>query len=341
MPGTLKLESLQILRAIAALAVVLFHLGIGWDINFGLAQTNPFEVGANGVDMFFVISGFIICYASVGTQSSIEFLKKRAFRILPLYYALTLGLFLIAIITPQLLNSTEANVWHLIKSFTFIPYENSGGLVQPILFLGWTLNFEMFFYLLFALCIRLHHREIVVTLIVMAIAALGYFIHFGHVVPDFFSRSIILNFAWGVGVFLIYQHRPYWIEKLYGVWIPAALFILAQFFWDIPISAEFAIGVPTALILASLLPAKQIEGPIGKVGNMVGDASYSLYLIHPYIIQFCFILVVPVLGGSMAVIVGMSVASFVLSIIASIMLFKIIEKPSNMLLRQWFLAKTT
>lgn len=340
MAGTLKLESLQILRAVAALAVVLFHLGVGWNINFGLAQTNPFEVGANGVDMFFVISGFIICYASVGTHSSIEFLKKRAFRILPLYYALTLGLFLVAMIAPQLLNSTEANVWHLIKSFTFMPYENSGGLVQPILFLGWTLNFEMFFYLLFALCIQLRHREIAVASIVILIAILGYFVDFGHVVPDFFSRSIILNFAWGVGVFLIYQYRQHWIDKLQGLWIPAAIFILAQFFLDVPISAEFAIGLPTALIMASLLPAKKLEGPIGKAGNLVGDASYSLYLTHPYIIQFCFILVVPALGSSMPIIAAMSVVSVVLSIIASILLFKIIEKPSNIMLRKRLLAKS-
>lgn len=336
----LRLESLQILRAVAALGVVFFHLGVGWDINFGLIESNPFAVGANGVDMFFVISGFIICYASQNTTSPIEFIKKRVFRILPLYYILTMGLFGLAAVAPQLLGSTEANVWHLLKSFAFIPYENAGGLIQPILFLGWTLNFEMFFYLLFALCIGFRHREVVVVGVVVAIASAGYFYDFEHVVPEFFSRPIILNFAWGVAVYLLFKHQPRLIERLRWFWLPGSMFILFQFFVSVPVSAEFAIGLPTALILASVLPLQKIEGPVGKAGSAIGDASYSLYLVHPYLIQFCFIIMVPLLGGGLTIIGALSVLSVVLSVAVSIVLFRLVEKPSNELLRSRYLNRT-
>ena len=335
--GLLRLDSLQILRAIAAFAVLVFHLGDSLVRDFGMFATNPFEIGAHGVDMFFVISGFIICYASKDSSSSIEFAKKRIFRIRPLYYLLTFGVFAIALVAPQLLNSTEANFVNLAKSLAFIPYEAANGLVQPLLFLGWTLNFEMFFYLLFAICIGLRHREIVVGLVVVAIALTGLWVDFGHVIPDFFSRSIILNFAWGVAVFLVYKHMPSLIAKLRWLWVPAAVFILMQLIWPIPLSGEFSIGIPSAFILLSVLPQNKISGPVGDGVKLIGDASYSLYLVHPYVIQACVKVIIPLLGGGILAIALLSVLSIIGSIVASVLLFKFVEKPSNLWLRKHFL----
>lgn len=337
---SLKLDSLQILRAVAALAVVVFHLGGSLVDDFGLFESNPFQAGAMGVDMFFVISGFIICYASMQTSSAIEFAKKRIFRIVPLYYLLTLGIFAIALVAPQLLNSTEADPLHLMKSLAFIPYEKANGLVQPLLFLGWTLNFEMFFYLLFALFMGFRNREIIVALVVVAIAAIGMWINFDHVVPSFFSRSIVLNFAWGIAVFLIYKNAPSLIARLRWVWVPSAAFILLQFAWPIPLAGEWAVGLPSALILASVLTYKEISGPIGNSAKLVGDASYSLYLIHPYVIQASVKVVIPMIGGGMVAIASLSLISLIGSIVVSIFLFKLVEKPSNKWLRQKFLSRS-
>ena len=333
----LRLDSLQVLRAIAAFAVLVFHLGEGLKIDFGLYEANPFALGANGVDMFFVISGFIICYASMGTVSPIEFLKKRIFRIVPLYYLLTFGVFVIALVAPSLLSSTEANGWHLLKSLVFVPYANSEGLIQPLLFLGWTLNFEMFFYLIFALCMGFKARELMAAIVVVLIAGIGYFVHFGQVVPDFFSRSIILNFAWGIGVFLIYKHWPGVIARIRWLWIPATLVIIAQFFWTAPLAREFSIGIPSAFILASVLNFKDIKGPVGEAGKTVGDASYSLYLVHPYFIQLSVVVTLAVLGVSLLTAILVSIISIITSVIASVALFKLVEKPSNDWLRARFL----
>jgi exopolysaccharide production protein ExoZ len=108
--------------------------------------------GGGGVDIFFVISGFIMVYT---TQSHhvgpFSFFVNRVVRIVPIYWLLTLAVFTLAVIAPHLLGATRAAPSELLKSLLFIPFAKSNGAVQPILFLGWTLNYEMFFYMLFAL----------------------------------------------------------------------------------------------------------------------------------------------------------------------------------------------
>ncbi len=282
--ASMQLDSLQILRALAALAVVVYHLGDSLIKDFGLTDTNPFAIGAYGVDLFFVISGFVICYASINTHSPLAFMKKRIFRIVPLYYLLTIGVFLVALAMPTLLNSTVADLSHLLKSLAFIPFEKAEGEVYPLLFLGWTLNFEMFFYLLFALCFGFKkYREIAAALLVIICVIIGSFIDFSQVVPEFFSRSIMLNFVWGIAVFLIYRHRPEVMAHVRWLWIPATLTILIQALAPLPFPREFSIGLPSAIILLSALPTQNISGRAGDAMKLIGDASYSLYLVHPYV----------------------------------------------------------
>ena len=131
-----KIESIQVLRFFAAFSVMMVHLPI-------------FEFGIWGVDIFFIISGFIMMYVTENNEKF--FLIKRIFRIVPLYWILTLGVFILAIFVPDILNNTTANIEHLFKSLFFIPFDKNGTGHFPILFLGWTLNFEVIFYFLFAL----------------------------------------------------------------------------------------------------------------------------------------------------------------------------------------------
>ena len=150
-----QLHSIQILRAAAAMAVVLFHLGDSLARNFGLFPSNPFPAGSDGVDVFFVISGFIMCYTTAGVdqRSPADFAMKRAARIIPIYYLMTLVLFAVGLVMPSLLASGSATFEQLAKSLLFIPYERANGAVAPVLFLGWTLNYEMFFYAIFTIAL--------------------------------------------------------------------------------------------------------------------------------------------------------------------------------------------
>ncbi len=156
-----RLSSLELLRFVAALLVVLFHLpSIG--------------IGEFGVDIFFVISGYVMMLSTA--TGSHQFLLKRLIRIVPLYWAATLAVFLIALLIPSLLNNTSANLVHLIKSLLFVPFDKNGTGHQPLLTIGWTLNFEMYFYLLFAVGCALSHRYravITASLLVGFIVLLG------------------------------------------------------------------------------------------------------------------------------------------------------------------------
>ena len=131
-----SIQSVQALRALAALLVVFEHVDMA-------------KVGAFGVDIFFVISGFVIAYVS-RTDTPARFMLKRLFRIIPLYWSATVLVFLVACLAPWALKSTTNDLGDLIKSLLFIPYMKDSGAVQPVLFLGWTLNYEMFFYAIFA-----------------------------------------------------------------------------------------------------------------------------------------------------------------------------------------------
>src|SRR5882672_247790 len=141
------LDSVQALRALAALCVVVYHVDF-------------VGRGAFGVDIFFVISGFIICHVTAKDHDG--FLRKRLIRIVPLYWAGTLCLYCLGLVAPRLLQS-EPTLSGLVNSLLFIPYAKEGGRVYPILFLGWTLNYEMFFYALFACALALNRRLAPIT----------------------------------------------------------------------------------------------------------------------------------------------------------------------------------
>lgn len=143
-PLSQRIDSIQLLRAVAAIAVVTQHVPIP-----------IFGDGLWGVDLFFVISGFIMCHATA--RSGRNFFLKRIIRIVPLYWLGTLFIYALALTLPQLLNTTTANPVDLLKSLLFIPFIK-GGIPVPIVFQGWTLNYEMFFYGLFWISLLVSRR---------------------------------------------------------------------------------------------------------------------------------------------------------------------------------------
>lgn len=281
-----KLDSIQLLRALAASAVVVYHIPL-------------FRNGAWGVDVFFVISGFIM--ALVTAKPTRHFLTKRIIRVVPLYWLGTLGVFAIALLLPSLLDNTTADLEGLIKSLLFIPYQK-GEYVQPLLFLGWTLNFEMFFYALFAMAMAINHRHrlLICSAMIAALVLLGQVMAFEAVVPAFYTDAILLEFIFGMGCYALYARTAAWRARLATgtrwtlVLLGVACLACMPFsdaldpmlgragYWGIPALFGFlaivhglsSIRLPTALVL-------------------IGDASFSLYLFHPYVMK-AFGKVVPV-----------------------------------------------
>lgn len=287
------LYNLHLLRVIAALAVVFFHTTneAGLDL--------PLRVGSRGVDIFFVISGFIISH--IERQSPRAFLSRRLIRVCPFYWAATLVVFVLASVLPQYFRSTEVGVTHLIASLLFIPHDAGSG-VFPTMILGWSLNFELFFYGVFTLSLALSrsaaHR--VAGALVTAGALVGMSMHGGAggesplgVVFATYTSPIVLEFVFGILVFEAFR----WITRLAPgrrLLVPSLLvFVLslaALFFIEyrggFGLHRAVGAGVPSFFIVLSAL-CLETEGRLRVENRAVfwaGEASYILYLIHPYVI---------------------------------------------------------
>jgi exopolysaccharide production protein ExoZ len=330
----LELQSIQVLRALAATTVIFAHIRF-------------INRGGFGVNIFFVVSGFIICYMSSLNPS--YFWLKRIFRIVPLYWVGTLGVFLIALAAPNLLNYTTARPYELGKSLFFIPFVKESGRMAPILFLGWTLEYEMFFYLIFAAALAINKKKdgwlAILMLSVVAIA--GRVAHPASTFLSFYSNPIIMEFALGILAFYAWKK---WKSRLAQLPVTVAVLIslacYAIFFRidkGVPSSIHFARIVPGFLFqgglsLVILLCFLSMEGKFTFPRWMlaVGDASYSLYLFHPYIIQLVSRKII-----SFAVLTPLSVIALIgtigLCFLFAIASFKFLERPSNEFLRRTFL----
>lgn len=285
------LYNLHLLRVIAALGVVYFHtssvagLGLDWD------------VGSRGVDVFFVISGFIIAY--IGTSKPEQFFLRRVIRVVPFYWAATLFVFALVSVAPNLFHTTTASVPHLLASLVFLPHEAANGEMMPTLVLGWSLNYEMFFYVWFAISLRLSQRW-APLLCVGALVALMLVLHAmgtTNAIAAFYARPIILEFCYGIAVFYALRWcsarrdrlaqiaglRPMLIILLVGNLI--AIAVLEEYYRD-TVPRYVIAGIPAFFIVLSALLLERVFGVATKnrLIYLLGESSYIIYLVHPYII---------------------------------------------------------
>ncbi|WP_312284680.1 acyltransferase family protein [Yokenella regensburgei] len=306
-----NIEFIQALRGIAALAVVLRHAAefipgiivydtkaISWMLFWGGAGF--------GVDLFFIISGFImVCTTWSGDGSiryTIEFYIKRFTRIFPVYTTLTLTL--ISIFTlhgGMAFFDSGSNVNSLFKALLFLPQGDISA--KPVygvapLFVGWTLNYEMYFYLIFGASLLLGRARWIAlaTVAVMTLVVLPYLTTgsvTASVYPDyaysFFYLNIISNpiiwlFIAGVGIALIYKSKvrvesQFWCLILVST---ATAFTIYQYLsWYRADHGIFMWGISLVpLVLSLAIASKTIRIPAPHVFTYLGDISFSLYLVH-------------------------------------------------------------
>jgi len=282
----------QALRAIAALSVAFLH------ISFAAIALNPASRALGfayhvlpweaGVDIFFVISGFVIVSASArffaapGGQS--QFLRRRLARIVPLYWLMT-SLFILSLIAlPHAIHGDIGGPLYILASYLFIPCARPDGLVQPAFGLGWTLNYEMFFYAVFTLFLTLPKRRAVIA----ACICLLVFVLFGQarwlhgIILTTWSNPIILEFCAGMIIALLTAKFLLSTPARLALVAAALIIFLIQPAWpDI-----FAKGIPAAcLVAAASLGAPARRKYIISASLILGDASYALYLVHPFIMR--------------------------------------------------------
>lgn len=332
-----KLESIQLLRFIAAFAVVCVHIPL-------------LGGGGFGVDIFFFISGFIISYISTFDQRN--FFKKRIIRIVPIYWLLTLSVFTLALLAPSLLNNTTADPVHLLKSLFFVPFDKNGSGLFPVLFVGWTLNYEMFFYLVFGLSMMISHkyRELLASAALALIFVGAQFFPQDSVVYNFLGHSILLEFIFGMLFRLLWSHLQERSEKhvslagiIFGLcfltFLVGLIITNPTYITDsgehIQASLRALIwGVPSALLCMSVILLMS-KARIPAFLILLGDASFSLYLLHAYPLQ-AFDKILGVYDKSIVIAWGATLVALAIIIGLSIVFYKLIEKPATLYLRQKF-----
>jgi exopolysaccharide production protein ExoZ len=289
-----RIDSLQMLRMVAVMLVAWMHAGQPLAVS---GYRLP-DLGMFGVDIFFVISGFILSLIVLrGNQSGIgpasEFMRRRIVRIFPIYWTLAAYPFL-------------HHAWHreevsYLPALFLLP-----GLRYPdlpvLVNFSWTLIFEMFFYLSFAgVLLFFARREAIRTIIVVlcAMVELGMLINIQHPILIIALNPILLEFVAGAMIALIYSRSPR--RPIAGAAVLGIGFALAFFFKATEgLTFEYAVltnqqvllrsatwGLSAALIvLGGVLWCPSMDSAAGQLAVLLGNASYSTYLLSGFLFQF-------------------------------------------------------
>jgi exopolysaccharide production protein ExoZ len=291
----LRLSSLQFLRAIAAWMVVFHHYNqvfFNWDMSNSIlgAQFGYFfqYYGKLGVDIFFIISGFIMFYSLNKTlPSAKEFLIHRIIRVVPVYWFYTL-IFLVFTILSIVETRSEFTTVSLFKSLFFIPHDNPSSQLGsfPFLTVGWTLNFEMFFYITLGCMIALFkNKAAFATFIILIVLpflwgeswALGFSL--------IFTSSYLFEFAIGLFIGFVFCNGNCFPKNNHVVAIILLLVAILLMYINGPSEYKF---LSVSLIVISILCIKDsiFESKLGCFLCHLGNISYSTYLAHVVVISF-------------------------------------------------------
>jgi exopolysaccharide production protein ExoZ len=276
------LISVQYLRAAVAVMVVLHHLPVQLE-RLGYRGHWP-EVFNSRVDIFFVISGFIMWVTTAGRNlSPQEFLYRRLVRIVPLYWLVTAFAVAVMLLAPQAMQSSRFDLAHVLSSFAFWPTLHPiTGHYAPVLIPGWTLNYEMFFYVVFAACLSLqpHLRLAAITLVMVGFVAFPLVV--SQAAGGFYTSSIMLEFVLGLCIGALFNAG-------YKVPLGSALGLIGVGAASLSLGPEVIgsmprlvfYGVPSAVLLAGLVFFERAK-PVPKFRPliMLGRASYALFVTH-------------------------------------------------------------
>lgn len=343
-----QIVPIQILRGLAALAIVVLHafhdaeflaLARGWSF------TAPdWPLGA-GVDLFFVISGFVMVVASqklfAQPGAPYKFLGRRLARIVPIYWAATSLFLIILLARPEVLNSPLPDMGEILRSYLFIPYLKAGdGLIQPVYKLGWTLNYEMMFYVVFALAIVLPARLAVaaVTVFFAGLVGLGLALKPSPGALSFWTSPMILEFVAGMWLGLA-RLSEFRLPRLAGpaLVLLGLLLIAAGGSTATDLDRLINWGLPAALIVAgaSLGPGEERPEshslPVRALASL-GDASYALYLCHPFAIRLFRLVwdksgIAAIFGAGTAGAWAYIVVATLAALGAAFLIYRLFEKP--------------
>jgi exopolysaccharide production protein ExoZ len=280
-PGSQVILPIQYLRGVAA-SMVVWHHAAG-QVR-GMATQVPWEFGTSGVDLFFVISGFIMVVTTSGGRATpLEFWRRRIVRVVPLYWLLTLLMVAVALVAPGLFKTLKVQASTLVQSLLFIPHfsQSFPGVVWPLLVPGWTLNFEMFFYLFFGLVLFLPERRRLLPLVAffVVLTAIGLvFGPFASAAAQTYTHPMLLEFAAGASI------GTWWLSGRWRLPESTTWLLIAAGFVLLVLRDREPLGTSTQIVGAVLVVVGALDVRFAAWRNRLllalGDSSYSLYLTH-------------------------------------------------------------
>lgn len=349
-----KLGLIQVFRGLAALSVVLWHIAASTEFYFKTTfLVRPLIWGPLGVDFFFVLSGFIMVfvhYNDLLRRSNIAlFYKKRFIRIYPIYWVIASVSLFFMLYTGKL--SLRLDWAYILKSYLLIKQEKS-----PFLFPAWSLIFEVFFYIVFGVCLMLGFRR---SRYIYA----GWFILV--VVLNIFNKQITFPLAH------ILAFEPYILEFLFGCLIgylfhthfhklrqhanmiyfaglmltllilPGCIFFLNLSMKNSLLSCLVFGSVFSLLVLGSALKDSNERTPVPNLLYTIGEASYSIYLSHQIVLGLLYkklsSILSPAAGKPM--LIGAGIIAFIAAVIVGILVHLFVEKKLLSILNKWMLPQ--
>ncbi len=335
------LLTVQALRAIAALLVVAYHALGEWGTHVVDRDADMlWGNGAAGVDVFFVISGLVMVISARRVAGRRHpgwtFLRLRLTRILPLYWVVTTAKIAAVLALPALVARTQLDPAYVLGSYALLPVSDATGVIRPVLPVGWTLSYEMLFYLLVALALGM--RTGLLRVSVPALAAYSVLAILAD--PTWppivgFANAIVLEFLAGVLIGMALQRdlsMPLvlaWTILLGGflllLTVPVVSGVLRPITWGLPAAAIVLGAVALEGRLAPRLPRWLLAS---------GDASYAVYLTHGFVVPLVFLFVRRIGMAPTVSLATTLVASLLISALVGQATHVVLERPMMLWFRQ-------
>ncbi|EDM69073.1 hypothetical protein PE36_06292 [Moritella sp. PE36] len=290
--------SVNFLRAVAASLVVFLHFSIQYSNHFdaefdlSILGVSLEKLGSIGVDIFFIISGFVIYTSSMKKKNIgiVSFLRSRLKRIMPLYLIFTLIYIVISAATS--LSKYNFDTFHFISSLFLFPAKNADGLYAPILYVAWTLSYEIYFYITYVFAMKAFggSLKLYISALVTPIVLFAMFYDLDGFIQ---TRDVIFN--------------PMLLEFIMGILIAKYVYLIRSVNWKVGVilfSMSIVIGIvfsyfdsndyyrflfygiPSTLLIISFLILDDSRIFRSKLFCLLGNSSYSLYLSHVFTLPF-------------------------------------------------------
>jgi exopolysaccharide production protein ExoZ len=321
--------AIQYLRAVAASLIAFQHaMGVPAFVHYTA------HFGTVGVDLFFVISGFIMWTTTeTSRRSPVQFWLARLVRIVPLYWVFTTLYVAAALITPESFYVVHLEAAHILKSYLFVPATHPNlGLIAPVYTLGWTLNYEMFFYLLFGFCLFIPLPRLRFALLATAFLLLvagGLLAQPQGAVARTYTDPIMLEFLAGVLLAIL---APMLVRcgTLVGLSLLAAAIAWVAVVYGYGFAPERIVshGIPAvAAVAGALMIEPVVRSRPSCLLLMLGDASYSIYLAHPFAQRVFLIAVNRTIGLASVSPTLYIFSAFVVGVAGGVVCHFLIERP--------------